>query len=464
MYPPHLDRAGGFTGRKSNESESNKVGISISSGEEKRYAEREKISGTFIGCGTACFARDKPRRFSYNFDGLTGSPNPGTPLVGGSTFAGTVGQDNWVNTMGTTAQVRSDPPAPFSGNYLAPTVAIPANGFDDILTRVGDNLGLGSQYATFQFDGLVGPGYVNTAGTTVARRSEIMPGVDANGDGDIRGTATTSENGEVAFQFGYESSGAGWFVRRAAYSGTGSVTAATTANGVYQMQLVVNFMANPVTISGGSYFDGAGTLYVKQLTDASGNPVNDVFRLADPTVANVNLGLTTGMGTLGGANPANWNGLTARVADNGGIDNILFKDGLPAGPPVWATDAGNWLSSGNWYLSVPNGVDAEADFTGGARQDSTVFADTAVTVGTMKFNNHPQLCLFRCGIADIANFQWLSPGGCRTGEHSEDQSSAVHREQHDVQCDQRRHAEDLRSDDRQRGQNRHADRRRIGCV
>ena len=83
-----------------------------------------------------------------------------------------------------------------------------------------------------------------------------MPGVDANMDGDIRGTSAASENAEVAFQFGYESTGAGWFVRRAAYSNTATVTAATTASGLYQMQLVVNFMANPVTISGGSYFDG----------------------------------------------------------------------------------------------------------------------------------------------------------------------------------------------------------------
>jgi hypothetical protein len=327
--------------------------------------------------------------FNYNFDGLSGSPNPGTPLVGSSTFAGTVGQDNWILTMGTTGQVRSDPPTAFSNNYLSATAAMPTSGFDGIFTRLGDNLGLNvsSGFATFQFDGLVGPGYVNSGNTTVSRRSEIAPGIDANLDGDIRGTASSTENSEVAFQFGYESTGTGWFVRRAAFSNTGSVTANTNASGTYRMQLVVDFNANPVVIGGQTFNDGAGTLYVKQLADADGNPVNDVFRLAAPTTANVNMGLATGMGTFGAANPANWNGVMARVANNGGIDNIVFGSGLPVTPPTWAADAGNWLSSGNWYLTVPNAAGAEADFTMGARSSSTVFADSPVTVGTLKFDN-----------------------------------------------------------------------------
>ena len=330
--------------------------------------------------------------FSYDFDLLSGSASPGTPLVGGSTFAGTVGQDNWILTSGATPQVRDDPVTGLGGNYITSTAAIPTSGFDSIVTRLNPGAGsLGidasSGFATFQFDGMVGPGYVNASNATVAKRSEIAPGVDSNLDGDIRGTATAGENNEVAFQFGYEPTGTGWFVRRAAFSNTGSITANTTASGVYRMQLVVNFNANPVVIGGQTFNDGAGTLYVKQLADANGNPVNDVYRLADPTTANVNLGLNTGLGTLGAANPANWNGVMARVANNGGLDNIIFGSGLPATPPTWATDAGNWLSSGNWYLTVPNAVDAEADFTMGARTASTVYADSPVTVGTMKFNN-----------------------------------------------------------------------------
>lgn len=322
--------------------------------------------------------------FSYNFDNLNGTGSPGTPLIGSSTTLGTVGQDNWVIASGATPQVRNDPPTGFSGNYVTATPAIPTNGMDSIFTRVGDNLGLSSTgYAVFQFDGTVGPGYVNSTGGTVMKRSEMMPGVDANMDGDIRGTSLSSENAEVAFQFGYESTGSGWFVRRAAYSNTGSIVAATDASGTYRMQLVVNFDANPV--SGGN--DAAGTLYVKQIADANGNAVNDVYRLAAPNAANVNLGLTTGMGSLGAANPVNWNGLSMRLADNGALDNIAITSGLPNTPPIWAADAGNWLSSGNWYLTVPNAVDAEADFTAGARQDSTVFADSAVTIGKMVINN-----------------------------------------------------------------------------
>src|SRR5439155_20269862 len=112
-----------------------------------------------------------------------------------------------------------------------------------------------------------------------------------------------------------------------------------------------------------------------------------VFRLAGPAAANVNLGLTTGMGSLGAANPANWNGMHARVANNGGIDNILFTNGLPTTTSAWAADAGSWLSTANWYIGLPNGIGAEADFTGGARADSTVYADSPVTVGTLKLNN-----------------------------------------------------------------------------
>ena len=216
----------------------------------------------------------------------------------------------------------------------------------------------------------------------------MMPGVDANMDGDIRGTSTTIENAEVAFQFGYEVNRR-WLVRtpRGLLQYWQQSPPRQRPAALYRMQLVVNFDANPVVIGGSTFNDGAGTLYVKQLADANGNPVNDVFRLADPSTANVNLGLNSGMGTLGAANPANWNGLSMRVADNGALDNVVITSGLPNSPPTWAADAGNWLSSNNWYLTVPNGVGAEADFTTAARADSTVFADSAVTVGTMKINN-----------------------------------------------------------------------------
>lgn len=336
--------------------------------------------------------------YTYNFDNISGSPTPGTLLIPGSPTPplGTVGQDNWVLASGVSSYVRNDPPAGFSGNFLAGAPAdLTVGGQDSIETRVDGpfgSLGLGGQrYVTLQFDGLVGfAGYNNASGNPVSRRSEIAPGVDANLSGQIRGTSASSENGEVGPQFGFESTGSGWYVRRAAYSNTGTVTAATTAQGVWRMQLVIDLNANPSTVAdqvhGGFVNDGAGTLYVKQLADANGNPVNDVFRLAAATTANVNLGLS-GMGGLGGADPANWNGYSTRTAQNGGIDNIVFFNGLPASTSTWVTDAGDWLNSGNWYIGVPNGVGAVAEFTFGARTNATVYADSAVTVGTLNIGN-----------------------------------------------------------------------------
>ena len=171
---------------------------------------------------------------------------------------------------------------------------------------------------------------------------------------------------------------------------TGTVTATTTASGIYRMQLVVDFQANVSTvvdsIHGGFVFDGSGTLYVRQLADASGNPVSDVFRLADSKTVDVNLGLS-GMGGFGGADPTNWNGIDMRVANNGGLDNIVFTNGLPTTVSTWAADAGDWLSSGNWYIGVPNAIGAQANFTAGARNNSTVYADSAITAGTINFDS-----------------------------------------------------------------------------
>ncbi len=55
----------------------------------------------------------------------------------------------------------------------------------------------------------------------------------------------------------------------------------------------------------------------------------------------------------------------------------------------WAVaGSGDWNVNGNWTNgSVPNGVDAEADFFGAITANHTVYSDIAVTVGTIHFNN-----------------------------------------------------------------------------
>ncbi len=54
----------------------------------------------------------------------------------------------------------------------------------------------------------------------------------------------------------------------------------------------------------------------------------------------------------------------------------------------WAVDkSGDWNSAGNWATGIPNGVDAVAPFLGAITAPRTVYTDTAVTVGTIKFDN-----------------------------------------------------------------------------
>src|SRR5439155_1760821 len=48
---------------------------------------------------------------------------------------------------------------------------------------------------------------------------------------------------------------------------------------------------------------------------------------------------------------------------------------------------GDWTGFGNWSSGVPNGVDAEADFFSAINATRTIFADTPITLGTMRFNN-----------------------------------------------------------------------------
>jgi hypothetical protein len=55
--------------------------------------------------------------------------------------------------------------------------------------------------------------------------------------------------------------------------------------------------------------------------------------------------------------------------------------------PGSSSTAGDWHNPANWSGGVPNGVDAEAKFLSAITGTSTVFADTPVTVGTMRFNN-----------------------------------------------------------------------------
>ncbi|MEA2711600.1 MAG: hypothetical protein QOF78_4201, partial [Phycisphaerales bacterium] len=56
--------------------------------------------------------------------------------------------------------------------------------------------------------------------------------------------------------------------------------------------------------------------------------------------------------------------------------------------PRWApVSGGNWQTASNWGGSIPNGIDAGAYFGSAIAAPGTVFTDTAVTLGTITFDN-----------------------------------------------------------------------------
>ncbi len=89
----------------------------------------------------------------------------------------------------------------------------------------------------------------------------------------------------------------------------------------------------------------------------------------------------------------NWN-----YATNGdptvGLDAVEFQTSPyvpppPPPPPAWGVNgSGNWATPGNWENStVPNGVDAQAEFLSAITTSQTVYTNAAITEGTLTFNN-----------------------------------------------------------------------------
>jgi hypothetical protein len=159
--------------------------------------------------------------------------------------------------------------------------------------------------------------------------------VDAsNVDGKIRPTAAGTENAEVAFIMGFDSTGPGWYLRQAAFETATTVNAAVS--GIWEAMADVDLAAN----SG----NGSGTLYVRQLYDDAGNAVTDSFHTVSASTTNLNLQIASRMGgsvaNLGGnataADPANWNGLLMRTSGNGAIDDITLTVGAVPEPALCA--------------------------------------------------------------------------------------------------------------------------------
>lgn len=70
-------------------------------------------------------------------------------------------------------------------------------------------------------------------------------------------------------------------------------------------------------------------------------------------------------------------------------DADLEGPGVPPTIPNWNVDSsGDWNVAGNWStFSIPNAVDAVAQFEGSITANRNVYTDIPVTVGSMVFNN-----------------------------------------------------------------------------
>lgn len=274
--------------------------------------------------------------YNYDFSNTTAGTVPAGNAVPdasvkflGTTTVGQAGQDNWVWTSSVAnvygAIVRNDLQDRFSGNWISgyPT-STSAPSYDAIMSRKNDanfnySIPAGTTFSVGARVLLASASATATPQSAYTARTVLGLGYDQNNDGDIRGDAANAENAEWGPLFGYENGSSGqWYVRPASLGTAVTFTAPST--GIWNVRLDVDPLAN----SG----DGAGTLMIQQLFDGNGSPVVDSYHAASATLTNVNLllkrmNVASAGGTASGPLPQNWNGLIARVADNGGIDDIF---------------------------------------------------------------------------------------------------------------------------------------------
>jgi hypothetical protein len=257
------------------------------------------------------------------------APDAGVKFLG-TTTVGAVGQDNWIWTSSTGNVygeiVRNDQQNLFSGNWISSYPSATATpSYDSINSRKNDAsfsyaIPAGATFSVGARVLIASAAATAVPQTAYTSRAVIGLGYDQNNDGDVRGDAVNAENAEWGPLFGYETGSSGqWYVRPASLGTAVTFTAPST--GVWNVRLDIDPSAN----SG----DGAGTLMIQQLIDGNGNAVADSFHAASASLTNVNLllkrmNVVASGGTANGPNPAFWNGIIARAAGNGGIDDITI--------------------------------------------------------------------------------------------------------------------------------------------
>jgi hypothetical protein len=71
------------------------------------------------------------------------------------------------------------------------------------------------------------------------------------------------------------------------------------------------------------------------------------------------------------------------------IDDVTYTSSFIPGPPAWNINgSGDWNTGSNWdSASAPNGIGAEAALAGVITSPQTVFTDSPITLGMLKFDN-----------------------------------------------------------------------------
>jgi autotransporter-associated beta strand protein len=93
---------------------------------------------------------------------------------------------------------------------------------------------------------------------------------------------------------------------------------------------------------------------------------------------------------------------------------------LAIGPQMqWQnTSGGNWSTSGNWAVVLPNGIDMQANFYGAITAPATVNVDSAFTVGRITFDNANRYTLSGSGSITLSDSADASQINVRTGSHT----------------------------------------------
>lgn len=230
---------------------------------------------------------------TYDYSTATASPRPGTTLAG---------QDNWIQPAGGTAlKAANDPTIPGFSGHRGYSATNSADG-----TRVNN--------AAFSYR--IPPGTTNLRFSLIGRiknnaTAAFGPGHDANRNNQIR---PADGLGEEGFRFGFANNT--WFIRQAAQGATfqSPNLGFNTSGRVWFAELRVDPTANAG--------DGSGSLFVRQLSDTSSNPVTDTLNPV-PSLQNINLGLSRMDANGGSSDPAHWNGMVTAIA-NGHLGSLTI--------------------------------------------------------------------------------------------------------------------------------------------